>query len=426
MSHRREPVKSVITCDLEGRIETFNEGAERIFGYEPDEVIGKHRVSLFSPGLIVLGHVENWLETAKEEGEFETDTVFRNKEGTLFPAHVRIRPTKRNGEQIGYCGMTRKLDDTTVEEAMPPIGLGTRIMAGLVITRAPFLTATIVPVLIGAAWVAATTTGAFSWLAFILALVGAAALHVAANTFNDYYDWKSGTDQANSEYFQMFSGGSRAIELGLISEKGMLVIGVIASLVALAIGGVLTAIQGLGILAFGAAGLFSAFFYTAPPLRLVARKGLGELFIGLNFGPLMVGGTVYALTGTVAPIDFLIGLPIGLLTTAILWINQFPDAASDAQTGKNHLVVVLGKEKARYGYAAVVGAAFAIPVVAAAMGYFPWGAAAFLLGLPLAIYATVILFRHFESRELVRACATTIQLHLVAGLAMAAGIFWLV
>ena len=425
MSHRREPVKSVITCDLEGRIETFNEGAERIFGYEPDEVIGKHRVSLFSPGLIVLGHVENWLETAKEEGEFETDTVFRNKEGTLFPAHVRIRPTKRNGEQIGYCGMTRKLDDTTVEEAMPPIGLGTRIMAGLVITRAPFLTATMVPVLIGAAWVAATSA-AFNWLAFGLAMAGACALHIAANTFNDYYDWKSGTDQANTDYFQMFSGGSRAIELGLISEKGMLKVGIIASIVALGIGGVLTALQGWGILAFGVVGLFSAFFYTAPPLRLVARKGLGELFIGLNFGPLMVAGTVYALTGAVAPIDFAIGLPIGLLTTAILWVNEFPDAASDAKTGKNHLVVVLGKERARYGYAAVLGAAFAIPVIAAAAGYFPWGAALFLLGLPLAAYATYIVFRHFDSRRLVKACSTTIQLHLVAGLAMAAGLFWLV
>ncbi len=422
---KKRPVKSVITCDLEGRIETFNEGAQRIFGYEPDEVIGKKRVSLFSPGLIVLGHVENWLNTAVEEGEFETDTVFQHKDGTLFPAHIRLRPTKRDGEQIGYCGMTRKLEGVSVEEAMPPIGLKTRLLAALVVTRAPFLTATLVPILIAAAWVAATSSIAFNWLAFALALAGGCALHVAANTFNDYFDWKSGADKANNEYFQMFSGGSRAIEMGLISEKGMLRLGVISSVFALATGVALTAMQGWGILAFGVAGLFSAYFYTAPPLRLVARKGMGELLIGLNFGPLMVAGTVYALTGQVAPIDFVVGLPIGLLTTAILWVNQFPDAPSDEKTGKNHLVVVLGKDRARYGYALLLATAFAIPVVAAAVGAFPAGAALFVLGLPLGIYASLILFRHFESRKLVRACSTTIQLHLVAGLAMAGGLFLL-
>ncbi len=416
-------VKSVITCDMEGRIETFNEGAERIFGYDAEEVIGKERVSLFSPGLVVLGHVENWLDTAAEEGEFETDTVFRNKDGELFPAHIRIRPTKRDGEQIGYCGMTRKLEDTPVEEAMPEISWTTRLLAGLVITRAPFLTAAMVPVAIGAAWVAATGAG-FGWAAFLLALLGAALLQVAANTFNDYYDWKSGTDQANNDYFQQYSGGSRAIEMGLISAKGMRNVGIVASVLATTIGGVLTWMAGPGIIAFGLAGLFAAYFYTAPPLRLVARKGLGELFIGLSFGPLMVGGTVYAITGTVGLVDFALGVPIGLLTTAILWINEFPDAASDAKTGKNHLVVVLGKRRARWGYAAIIATAFAIVAAGAIAGIFPTGAALFLLGIPLAIYATVVLFRHFESRKLVRACVTTIQLHLVAGLAMAAGMIW--
>ena len=55
-------VKSTITCDMEGRIETYNAGAEAIFGYEADEVIGKKRVSFFSPGLTVLEHVPTWLK----------------------------------------------------------------------------------------------------------------------------------------------------------------------------------------------------------------------------------------------------------------------------------------------------------------------------------------------------------------------------
>jgi PAS domain S-box-containing protein len=57
-----DKIISIITCDIEGRIETFNEHAEKIFGYTADEVIGKKRVSLFSPGMVVLGHVANWLK----------------------------------------------------------------------------------------------------------------------------------------------------------------------------------------------------------------------------------------------------------------------------------------------------------------------------------------------------------------------------
>ena len=61
-----DKVVSIITCDTEGRIETFNENAETLFGYSSEEIIGKKRVSLFSPGMVVLGHVANWLKKARE------------------------------------------------------------------------------------------------------------------------------------------------------------------------------------------------------------------------------------------------------------------------------------------------------------------------------------------------------------------------
>lgn len=416
--------KSVITCDLEGRIETFNEGAERIFGYDADEVIGKKRVSLFSPGHIVLGHVGNWLENSVADGEYETKTVFLKKDGTPFAARIRITPTwkdKVGGEQVGYCGVTEPLEDVEPAEAAPEIGLMTRIFAWLVITRAPFLTAALVPVFLAAAW-ASYSGASFTWWSLALAAAGGAALQVAANTFNDYFDWRSGTDPANNEYFQAFSGGSRAIELGLISERGTFFVGLSAALFATAVGVVFTLLRGTGILWFGLAGLFSAYFYTAPPLRLVARKGLGELLIGLNFGPLMVGGTVYALTGTVSAIDFLVGVPIGLLTTAILWINEFPDVAADAATGKHHLVVVLGKEAARWGYVALLAAAFALIVLGVAVGLAPvWALLAFA-GLPFAARAAVVLFRHLRDRQLVNASSSTILAHLVTGVAMTIGL----
>lgn len=424
MAEGKRP-KSVITCDLEGRIETFNEGAEQIFGYRRAEIVGKKRVSVFSPGPVVLGHVPAWLKAAREQGEFQTKTVFLRRDGTPFAAQIRITPTFKNGRQIGYCGVTEVLDDVDPAEVAPNISPMTRFFAWVVITRAPFLTAIIVPILIGAAWVAARGLAApFPFGQFVLTLLAGIALHVAANTFNDYFDWKSGTDQTNNDYFLPYSGGSRSIELGLISERALFRVALVSLLVSAGLGLLLAAISGPAVLLFGLAGAFSAYFYTAPPLRLAARWGLGELAIGLNFGPLAVAGTVYALTGQVSPVDFLAGVPIGLLTIAILWINQFPDEAADRATGKHNLVVVLGKRRARWGYVALMVAAFGLALAGAAGGAFPVGAALMVSGLPLAVYATRVILREYADRTLVRANAATIRLHLLAGLLMVAGLLW--
>ena len=417
--------KSVITCDLEGRIETFNHGAEEIFGYQKDEVIGKKRVSLFSPGLTVLEHVPTWLKVASEEGEFRSKTVFVRKDGTPFAAEVRITPTFRDGQQIGFCGITEELEKVDPADVAPNISMMTRVFAWLVITRAPFLTAIIVPILVGAAWVAAQgLVQPFPWTNFIITLLAGISMHVAANTFNDYFDWKSGADQANNEYFLPYTGGSRSIELGLINEKTLFRVALTALLLASVLGLALVWLSGPGILLFGLLGAFSVYFYTAPPLRLAARRGLGELFTGLNFGPLAVAGTVYALTGQVSWIDFLVGVPIGLLTAAILWINEFPDVEADRAAGKNTLVAALGREHARWGYIAMLLAAFGLVIIGVFQQVLPIGAALFLGSIPLAVYAARIILREYSSRTLVKANSATIQLHLLAGLLLAAGIFF--
>jgi 1,4-dihydroxy-2-naphthoate octaprenyltransferase len=416
-------IKSVITCDLEGRIQTYNQGAEQIFGYRPDEVIGKKRVSLFSPGQAVLEHVPNWLKTAREEGEFKTRTVFLDRDGRPIAAQVRITPTFKHGEQIGYCGVTETLDEVDPAEVAPNISFMTKAFTWMVITRAPFLTAIIVPILIGAAWVAYNQIlQPFPWAQFWLVLFAGIFMHVAANTFNDYFDWRSGTDPANNNYFLPYSGGSRSIELGLISEKALFRVALVSLLISGALGLTLAYTSGLGVLVFGLVGALSSYFYTAPPLRLAARRGLGELLVGLNFGPLATAGTVYALSGRVTLADFLVGIPIGLLTTAILWINQFPDEESDRQTGKINLVVLLGRRRARWGYLLLLAAAFGLALLLLATGLLPLGSLLFLAGLPLAFYAGRIAVREYNQRTLARANAATIQLHAIAGLLMFAGL----
>lgn len=416
-------LKSVITCDLEGRIETFNKGAEDLFGYRAEEVIGKKRVSLFSPGQTVLEHVPNWLKTASEEGEYRTKTVFLNRDQQPIAAEIRITPTFKHGQQIGYCGVTEVLDDVDPEEVAPNISFMTRIFTWLVITRAPFLTAIIVPILVGASWAAfSNIVRPFPWNLFAMALFAGIFLHISANTFNDYFDWRSDTDKINNDYFLPYSGGSRSIELGLISEKALFRVATVSLLIACSLGVVLAFQSGAGILLFGLIGALSSYFYTAPPLRLAARKGLGELLIGLNFGPLASAGTVYALSGSVTIDDFLIGIPIGLLTTAILWINQIPDEDSDREAGKINLVVLLGKKQARWGYLLLLAAAFGLLIYWYAVGFLPLTTILILTSLPLAVYAGRIAVQEYDQRSLIRANAATIQLHLAYGLLLVVGL----
>lgn len=407
-------LKSTITCDLEGIIETYNEGAQKLFQYTPDEVIGKKRVSMFSPGWVVLQNVSMWLQRARENGEYRTKTKFIRKDGTTFNAEIRITPTFKEGKQIGYCGVTTPIE----EEVVLKKNWWTPLVEALVITRAPFLSASIIPAFIGAAYASTVVDGpVFSSLNFILATLGVVLLHLSANVFNDYFDWTSGTDQVNAQYFLKYSGGSRAIELGLISERGTRNLATAFLVLATLIGIYLTTQIGWGVLAFGLAGAFFGFFYTSPPLRIAARRGLGEMAIGVTFGPLITGGMFYVVTGMFSWTSLLIGLPIGLLIANILLINEVPDAEPDALTGKNHLVVTFGKENAVTIYTLAVIAAGGLSLALAFQLERMW------LLLPvviLAIYATYIIKhfrRYLHSRALVTANVNTINLAIVFGVA---------
>jgi 1,4-dihydroxy-2-naphthoate octaprenyltransferase len=418
--------KSVITTDMEGRIETFGDGSERMFGYTKKELIGKRRISLFSPGRVVLEHVPKWLAIASTEGEHVTRTVFLRKDGSPFAAEIRITPTFKDGVQNGFCGVTEELEDVKPEEVAPNISFMTKVFSWLVITRAPFLTAVVVPILIGAAWVAAQKlVTPFPTSTFFMALFAGIFLHVAANTFNDYFDWTSGTDLANNDYFLPYTGGSRSIELGLVNEKALFTVASVSLLISGALGFLLFQQVGIGILYFGLVGAFFAYFYTAPPLRLAARRGLGELAVGLSFGPLATAGTVFALTGSVATADYLVGVPIGLLTIAILWINEFPDVEADKESGKINAVVALGRERARWGYVLLMVAAFGLAIYwTVVTQLMPIGALLILVAAPTAYKASRVLLEEYAERTLVRANASTITLHAVAGFLMAAGLFW--
>ena len=425
-----EQVKSIITCDLDGKVETFSDGAASLFGYTQEEVIGKMRVSDFSDGQVVLGHVVGWLAEAVKNGEWEGNTVFLNKDGSELPCSIKITPTKgKDGEHIGYCGVTTPLEDKTADQVRPKISLMTKIFTWLVIMRLPFLTATIVPIMVGAAvadlyFTANSIIQSVDWGWLGLTLLGGSLLHIGTNTANDYFDHTSGTDEANYNYMVPFSGGSRSIQMGLISAKGMLTVAIVSFALSAVVGIPLIQKAGIPILWLGLIGFLSGLFYTAPPFRFASRKGLGELLIGLNFGPLMVAGSTLVQTGQLLPEAFLAGIPIGFLVAAIVYVNEFPDHDGDKATGKDTLIVVFGPEKARIGYVLLVAGAFISIVVMALNGTFPMLTLIALVASYFGVRAIQILYKYYDDRLLQPANAGTINMHFVTGVLFCIGI-WL-
>jgi 1,4-dihydroxy-2-naphthoate octaprenyltransferase len=419
-----EQIKSVITCDLDGKLETFSEGAASLFGYSQEEVVNKMRVSDFSDGQVVLGHVVGWLAEAVKNGEWEGNTVFLHKDGSELPCSIKITPTKgKDGEHIGYCGVTTPLEDKTADQVRPKISLMTKIFTWLVIMRLPFLTATFIPIFVGAA-VANLSGFSVDWGWLGLTLLGGSLLHIGTNTANDYFDHTSGTDEANYNYMVPFSGGSRSIQMGLISAKGMLTVAIVSFALSAVVGIPLIQKAGMPVLWLGLIGFFSGLFYTAPPFRFASRKGLGELIIGLNFGPLMVAGSTLVQTGKLLPEAFLAGIPIGLLVAAIVYVNEFPDHDGDKATGKDTLIVVFGPEKARIGYVLLVAGAFISIIVMALNGTFPMLTLIALVASYFGVRAIQILYKYYDDRLLQPANAGTINMHFITGVLFCIGI-WL-
>ena len=419
-----EKIKSVITCDLDGKIETLSKDAVKLFGYTEDEMVGKGRVSDFSDGEIVLGHVVNWLNEAVQKGKWEGNTVFMHKNGKEIPCQIKITPTKnKNGEHIGYCGVTTPLKDKTPDEVRPKINFLTKIFKWMVIMRLPFLSATFVPIFAGAA-VTSMLGYQVSWDWLGLTLLAGSLLHIGTNTSNDYFDHMSGTDALNYNYSNKgLNGGSRSIQMGLISPKGILIVAIVTFSLSAIIGVPLIMKSGLPILWLGLVGFFSGLFYTAPPFRFSSRKGMGELLIGLNFGPLMVAGSALVQTGQLLPEAFLAGIPIGFLIAAVVYMNEFPDHDSDKATGKNTLIVVLGPEKARAGYVALVASAFASIIVLVLNGTVPILSLIALLAVYFGFSATRTLYKYYNNRLLQPANWGTIIMHSVTGILFCIGIW---
>ncbi len=258
-------------------------------------------------------------------------------------------------------------------------------------TRPAFLSVTLCGWLIGmgtARHAGVALDAGLASLTLLLALVA----HAGVNVLNDYYDARIGTDAINEGRIFPFTGGSRFIQNGVlgVSDTGRYGAALFATVVAAGL--LLVARSGTGLMLVGAAGLAIGWAYSAPPLQLNSR-GMGELCVAAGFA-LIVVGTDYVQRAQFAWLPLVAAVPYALLVTNLLYINQFPDREADRRTGKWHLVVRLGPQRARWVYPALCALAYAWLAAAVAAGALPGRClVALIAALPSALAAKQ-LWRH--------------------------------
>ena len=284
--------------------------------------------------------------------------------------------------------------------------------------RAEFLPGSVMPVLLGVA-VAHARTGAFDPFLFALTLAGVALIHLGTNVANDYFDHLSGNDAINTQFVRPFTGGSRLIQDRLLSPRAVLALSISLFGAAVAVGAVLFIMRGPYVLLLGAVGIASGVFYVAPPVNLAGR-GLGELFIGLNFGVLAVAGSYFVQTRTVSAESIVASLPLAVLIAAVVFINEFQDMAADARAGKRTIVVRLGLRTASRVFGIIMLCPYVPVIIGAAAGLMPPMSLIALGTLPLACKAIAVARREYaEPKELAPANAITIICHTLTGALLA-------
>jgi 1,4-dihydroxy-2-naphthoate octaprenyltransferase len=180
----------------------------------------------------------------------------------------------------------------------------------------------------------------------------------------------------------------------------------------------LSAAVGPQVIVVGAACIAAGWFYTGGP-RPYGYRGLGEVFVFVFFGLVATAGTAYVQTGRVTALATAAGVPVGLLATALLIVNNLRDIPGDTAADKRTLAVRLGDAGTRRLYAGVV-----VAVVASVCGLAVWRAGA-LLGLvavPLAIDPVRRVLRGERGRDLIPVLGATGRVQLACGIALALGI----
>jgi 1,4-dihydroxy-2-naphthoate octaprenyltransferase len=258
----------------------------------------------------------------------------------------------------------------------PPDRPADLVTRWIVVTRAAVLPMTLVSGLVAALLAVGEPGFDGRWLT--LAIAGIVLAHLANNLMNDLYDTQAGSDTAS---YPRALYAPHPVLSGLVSRHTLIVAIALANLADLAILVVLAVARGWPVVAFALAGFVLSIAYTAPPLRL-KKRGLGEPDVLVVWGPLMVGGTYYAATGTITWAVLLASLPYGLLCTTVLMGKHVDKIPFDAPLGIRTLPVILGERRARTVTLGLMAAFYVLVVLCVLVGAMPWPALAVVLALP--------------------------------------------
>ena len=236
-------------------------------------------------------------------------------------------------------------------------------------SRPRTLPAAIAPVVIGTAM--ALADGGLHWGAALAALLGALLIQIGTNLANDYFDFVKGADTAERK------GPRRLTQAGLVSPQAMWRAAVATFGLAFVVGLYLAARGGWPVVGIGVASILAGVLYTGGPAPY-GYRGLGDLFVLIFFGPVAVAGTHYVQTLQFSPEAALAGLGPGLISVAVLAVNNLRDIETDAVAGKRTLAVRFGPGFARWEHTGAIALAAALP-----LGFWLSGVRGPAMALPL-------------------------------------------
>jgi 1,4-dihydroxy-2-naphthoate polyprenyltransferase len=275
--------------------------------------------------------------------------------------------------------------------------------------RVPTLSAAVVPVLVGTAL--AVRFGHAHPLTFLVILCAALLIQIGTNLTNDLFDFQKGADTGER------LGPVRVVQAGLLTQKQVAAASALSFGVAIALGLYLALIGGWPIVIIGLAAVASGIAYTGGPWPL-GYHGLGDLFVFVFFGVVAVLGTFYLQSGGINGAAMMASLPVAMLVTAILVVNNLRDVATDRRAGKRTLAVRLGPAATRVQYTILVLGAYLIAAsmwiggLSSAWAMLPW------LTLPLGVRLVRDVWK-VEGPALNRTLRQTAGLHLIFGVLLA-------
>jgi 1,4-dihydroxy-2-naphthoate octaprenyltransferase len=283
----------------------------------------------------------------------------------------------------------------------------------LVAARPQTLPAAVAPVLVGTAL--AANEDVFKPARFVAAVLASVFVQIGTNLANDYSDARRGADTDER------LGPVRVTAGGLMPPQRVLTGTYVAFGIALAAGVYLSAVAGWELMIVGIASVAAGALYTGGP-RPYGYEGLGELFVFLFFGVVAVGGSYFVQTEELRWEAFALAVPVGLLASAILVVNNVRDLDTDRRANKRTLAVKLGRHRARGLFAAMVYLTFAVPVVVAATSELDWWLLLALAALPLAQPLVRTVRTRTDGASLNAALAGTGRLLAVYSILLSAGV----